>query len=81
MIYCIAGGYEMAKQANEIVAFHLGWDMAEVSDCRYQRHTAPAVYAIGDHYFTAPTAKQKLPVDWEWERVGEYYGRPVYRSL
>ena len=29
-----------------ILASTLGWDIAEVSECRYQRYTLPSVYTI-----------------------------------
>ena len=70
----------MAKTAPEIIAFHIGWDMAEVSESRYQRHTAPGVYVCGSDYFCAPTKSQKPPKGFDWQKVGEHYGRPVYRA-
>lgn len=72
----------MAKRANEIIAFHLGWDIKEVSDGRYQRYSSPNIYVCGGSYFASPTKGQKLPStvsDNEWKLVGEYYGREVWR--
>lgn len=74
----------MAKTAPEIIAFHLGWDIREVSEGRYQRYSSPSVYVCGNDYFCAPTAKQRLPEDISekpWLEVGEYYGRKVYRAV
>jgi hypothetical protein len=72
---------QMAKRANEIIAFHLGWDIREVSDGRYQNYTSPGVYVCSESYFAAPTKGQKLPrvSEKEWYLVGEYYGREVWR--
>lgn len=72
----------MAKHANEIIAFHLGWDIRDLTDGRYQPtlYQNPSVYVASDDYFCAPTEKQKLPKGFKWEAVGEHYGRKVYRS-
>jgi len=72
----------MAKHANEIIGFHLGWDIREVSDGRYQptRYSSPGVYVCGEAYFCCPTSKQKLPKGFKWEKVGHYYDRDVYRA-
>lgn len=72
----------MAKRANEIIAFHLGWNMPDVSEGRYQRYSAPAVYVCGNSYFCAPTGSQKPPSgvsEKPWQKVGTYYGRDVWR--
>jgi len=74
---------QMAKRANEIIAFHLGWDIKEVSDGRYQSYSSPGVYVCGESYFASPTTGQKLPKvteSGEWVKVGTYYGRDVYRA-
>lgn len=65
----------------EIIATHLGWDIAEVRDCRYQ----PGVYrcdvfSIGDYYYAAPRATSKLPADWNWHEVGTEFDRKIYRA-
>lgn len=72
----------MAKHANEIIGFHLSWDMADVSAGRYQstRYSSPGVYVCGEDYFCCPSGSQKLPKGWNWQKVGEYYGRTVYRA-
>ena len=68
------------RTAPEIIGTHLCWDMRDVSEGRYQptRYHSPGVYVCGDDYFCAPTAAQKPPVDWQWDAVGEYYGRTVF---
>ena len=68
------------RTAPELIGFHLGWDIADVSDGRYQpsRYQRPAVYVCGDDYYCAPSTGQRPPADWQWDEVGEYYGRKVY---
>lgn len=72
------------RTAANIIAFHLGWDITEVSANRYQStvYRSPALYTVGDDYYAAPS-NNKPPAykDYEgrWEEVGEYYGRKVYR--
>jgi hypothetical protein len=66
------------RTAPEIIGFHLGWDMRDVSEGRYQRYSNPAVYVCGSDYYCAPTASQKPNSDFQWDVVGEYYGRKVY---
>ena len=72
------------RTAAEIIATHLGWDIADVRDDRYQstRYANPAIYNMGGDYFAAPSsnAPPKARVGLDWEVVGEYYGRKVYRS-
>jgi hypothetical protein len=70
------------KRANEIIGFHLGWDISDVSDGLYQpsRYASPRVYVCGDDYFCCPTSNQKLPIGFNWETVGSYYGRTVFRA-
>ncbi len=70
------------KTAPEIIGVHLGWDIRDVTEGRYQRYTAPSVYVCGSNYFCCPTASQKLPTgvsENEWEKAGTYYGRDVWR--
>lgn len=72
------------RTAPEIIGTHLGWDIRDVSEGRYQRYTAPNVYVCGNAYFCAPTAGQKPPAgvsENAWELVGTYYGRQVFRAL
>ena len=70
----------MAKQAAEIIAFHLWADIETVKDGRYQRHASPAVYVVVDNYYCAPTANQKPPKGFDWALSGEEYGRSIYKS-
>lgn len=68
------------KTAPEIIGFHLGWDMREVSANRYQstRYAAPAVYVCGSDYYCAPAGTQAPPKGFRWKEAGEHYGRKVY---
>jgi hypothetical protein len=71
------------RTAPELIGFHLGWDMREVSDGRYQNYTSPNVYVCGERYYCAPTTGQKpheSVAEHGWQLVGMYYGRNVYRS-
>jgi len=70
----------MAKHANEIIAYRLGQDIAEITDGRYQpsRFQNPSIYVYADEYYCAPTQKQKLPKGFKWKAEGEWYGRTVY---
>jgi hypothetical protein len=71
-----------SKRANEIIGFHLGWDIADVTAGIYQpsRYSSPRVYVCGNDYFCCPSGSQKLPTGFEWKRVGSYYGRDVHRA-
>jgi hypothetical protein len=73
----------MAKRrtAPEIIGFHFGWDMGEVSDTRYQptRYQSPSIYVIGNDYVAAPatnTPPKNMPG--AWVEIGEHYGRKVF---
>lgn len=70
------------KTAPELIAFHLGWNMPDVSEGRYQptRYASPSVYVCGNDYYCAPSGSQKTPNGWDWNIVGTYYGRDVYRA-
>lgn len=71
----------MAKQAAECIAFHLGWDIADVKDGRYQRTSNPTVYVCAEHYYIAPAGSQKMPTEFgKWTCVGVSYGRRVYMA-
>jgi hypothetical protein len=76
----------MAKQAAEIIAFHLGQDLAEMKDYRYQPTVwkNPAVYTFGDDYWAAP-ASGKMPKAYchinTWKCVGEEYGRKIFKAV
>lgn len=51
-----------------ILASTIGWDIAEVSECRYQRYTLPSVYSIGDLYFAVSKRRPKHEdVGGEWK--------------
>lgn len=69
------------RTAPEIIGFMLGWDIADVSEMRYQptRYNSPSIYTIGNGYYAAPS-NNKAPSNMKgaWELVGEYYGRNVY---
>lgn len=70
------------RTAPEIIGTHLGWDMREVSEGRYQRYSSPSVYVCGSDYYCSPTGSQKPPKgvsENEWLKVGTYYERDVYR--
>ena len=64
----------MAKRANTVIAESLGWDVKDVSECRYQRFVSPAVYSIGDRYFAAHTARPKHDVGGEWREHTDQFG-------
>jgi hypothetical protein len=68
-----------------LIAFHLGCDMRDVTEGRYQRYTAPNVYVCGSYYYACPAGSQKLPDlgsgTTQWEKVGTYYERNVFRTL
>lgn len=70
------------RSAAEIVAFHLCTDISDVRDARYQQtRYCEAVFSMGRYYYCAPTLGKRLPnVGYEWEPVGTYYGRDVYRA-
>jgi hypothetical protein len=52
----------------EILAATIGWDMAEVSECKYQRYTSPVVYAIGGRYLAVSKTKPRhADVGVEWK--------------
>lgn len=73
---------QFRKQAAEIIGFHLGWDINDVKDGVYQpsAYVSPRVYTCGNDYYCCPTAAQKPSKDFEWQEVGEHYGRKVYRA-
>ena len=70
------------KTAPEIIGFHLGRDMRDVSEGRYQptRISSPGVYVCGDDYYCAPSGSQKPPKDFPWKKIATYYGRDVYEA-
>lgn len=78
----------MAKRtAPNVIGTYLGWDISDVSDCRYQptRYASPAVYTIrlsgGIEYVCCPSGSQKPPRGFpDWKPIGEMYGRTIYGS-
>lgn len=73
------------RSAAELIATHVGWDMAEMSDYRYQstRWASPAIYALSSGYYAAPTPAnisklRKGYAGLNWSPDGECYGRPIY---
>lgn len=72
------------RSAAEIIGFHLGWDMREVSECRYQptRFANPAIYSVGDRYFAAPSNNVMPKADvGEWNYLAEHYGRKIFCTV
>lgn len=72
------------RTAPEIIAFHFGWDIREVSETRYHptRINSPSVYVISDDYYAAP-ADNKPPrhkVGKPWRELAEHYGRKIFVS-
>lgn len=69
------------RTAPEIIGFHFGWDMRDVSEGRYQptRYSNPAIYTFGTDYYAAPS--NNLPpknMPGAWKEIGEHYGRKVF---
>lgn len=55
-------------KALTILASTIGWDIGEVSECRYQRYTRPAVYVIGNRYMAVSAARPRHDdVGGEWK--------------
>ena len=75
----------MARQAADIISTFIGCDIQDVWDMIYQPTlTNPRIYSWNDRprsYLCCPTAKQKCPKGYDWQRVGTAYNapdRPVY---
>ena len=74
------------RTAAEVIAYHRGYDFAEMADCRYQptRWAAPAIYVCGGDYYAAPgdpgqIAKlRKGYAGLVWQHVADAYERPIY---
>jgi len=69
------------RTAAEIIGFHFGWDIADVSECRYQstRYFSPSIYTLGENYYAAPSNNQPpKSMKGLWKEVGEHYGRKVF---
>jgi hypothetical protein len=62
------------KRAATIIAESIGFDVAEMAEYRYQRYTAPAVYAIGEKYFAAWPSKPKHQVGGAWVEYADQFG-------
>ena len=77
----------MTKRANEIIAFHLGMDLAEMPEYRYQptKWRNPAIYSFGDDGFWAAPASGKMPEDYcdfsDWKHVATVYGRKIFQAV
>lgn len=67
--------------AAEVIATYVSYDCAEMSDYRYQptRYSNPAIYAIGNTYYCAPT-NGKLHKGWNWSFEAVVLGRNVYTA-
>lgn len=59
--------------SREIIASTFGWDVSEVSDYRYQRYSAPSVYAVGDKYYAVSKTKPKHKVAGDWKEHGDQF--------
>lgn len=69
--------------AAEAIAEHLGWDINEMKDCRYQpTHYPVAIYTVGNDYYCAPAIGKEPPKDFRWAHVGNHRQtqRKIYRS-
>jgi len=68
------------RTAPEIIAFHIGADIREVSANRYQstRYSSPGLYVVGNDYYCSPTNAQRPPSGFDWQLAGEHYGRNVW---
>jgi len=70
------------KTAAEVIATHFCSDIQDWRESRYQptRYTACPIFTSGEYYYSAPTANQKLPKEWDWSVIGEQFGRKIYRA-
>jgi hypothetical protein len=73
-----------AKQAAEIIAENLGWDIADVRDCAYQPtiYRTVKLYSIDNQYFCCPRMSQQPPkiegLVWSVWKDFAYSGRTIY---
>lgn len=69
------------RTAAEIIATYINYDMAEMSEYRYQpaRYFSPAIYAIGETYYCAPT-NGKLHNGWNWTFAAMVLDRKVFTA-
>jgi hypothetical protein len=76
----------------EAVATHLGHDMAELREYRYQPSRTPCeVYSTSSGYFTATKGRKPKTADdsymgaWDWERVRDglcdAYGWTIWKAI
>jgi hypothetical protein len=71
------------RSATELVAFHLGWDMADVRDCRYQaKRGEMPVFTCGDSYYCCPPEGEHPGnlKGFTWIADGTAYGRTIYTA-
>jgi len=62
------------KRAATAIAETLGMDSADMPEYRYQKYTAPAVYAIGDWYLAAHPTRPRHPVGGDWVPHPDQFG-------
>ena len=67
--------------AAEVIATYISYDLAEMSEYRYQstRYFSPAIYAVGDTYYSAPT-NGRLHKGWTWTLAAIVLGRRVFTA-
>ena len=62
----------------ERIAFIIGFDLAEMSEYRYQSTRYPiAVYAIGEKYYCVPRGRKVPQVGGPWRLLGKSYDHDV----
>lgn len=69
--------------AAEVIATRIGYDLAEMSDYRYQpsRYANPAIYAVDDAYYCVLTkANRKLHKGWKWGFEATVLGRDIFSA-
>ncbi len=79
------------KGSKEALAWHLGWDIADLKDCQYQPgRTTKAIYTIGDDYYTCIPLGQSPPKatrndrEWDWAEIKDnfvnYQGYKIFKQ-
>ena len=73
------------RSGAECIAYHLGWNISDVSEGRYQagRTGGIAVYVIGNDYMCCPAEGKNPPKGWNWvlrSNDGTTYGRNVWEA-
>lgn len=70
------------------LAEHLGWNMSDVTDYRYQQSkNRHAIYVICDDYMTAcPVGKSPKPFEFHtWQKLDSWitkpYGWEIYKAI